>query len=64
MIPTNGTHSPFDSDACIEWAIYCHKHKHNPDIPLTDKEWQEFKKEYDQQFTNHKTKHHEHSNNQ
>ena len=29
-----GNHSPFDSDSCYEWGIFCQKHNHNPNFEI------------------------------
>lgn len=30
-----GNHSPFDSDSCFEWGMFCLNHNHNPDIKVS-----------------------------
>lgn len=32
---TYGNHNPFDSDACLEWGIFCINNNHDPDTPIT-----------------------------
>lgn len=34
MTTIYGLHSPFDSDSCLEWGIFCQTKKHDPNMPI------------------------------